>query len=119
LKGSISVVGNSPSSKADGPANGDLNSGKGGGAKAQQYRSRLAQLQAQMDQTDQKIVQLRGVESGATSGNSGLQLHHGYNMEPIPDQIKQLEDKKQQLQAKIDALYDEARKNGIEPGELR
>jgi len=36
-----------------------------------------------------------------------------------PDQIKQLEEKKKQIQDKIDAVTDEARKKGLEPGQLR
>jgi len=72
-----------------------------------------------MNDTDQKIAQLKNIQSGATSGNSEMQLHHGYNMDPLPDQIKKLEDKKTQIQTQMDAIYEQARKNGIEPGQLR
>jgi hypothetical protein len=40
-------------------------------------------------------------------------------MVPIEDQVRQLEDKKKQAQAKIDDVESDARKNRIEPGELR
>ena len=46
-------------------------------------------------------------------------MHQGYNMVPFADQVKQLEDAKKQLQAQIQDIEYEARKNGIEPGELR
>ena len=117
LKGDVSVVGNTNSSGRKTISHSEES--PWGTGSAQQYRIRLAQLQAQMDQTDQKITELKNIESGSTSGNSGLQLHDGYNTIPLPDQIKSLEEKKQQIQAQMDALYDEARKNGIEPGDLR
>ena len=40
-------------------------------------------------------------------------------MTPVADQIQQLEDKKKQIQDHMDAVLDEARKKGIEPGQLR
>lgn len=40
-------------------------------------------------------------------------------MTPVADQIQQLEDKKKQIQDQMDAVLDEARKKGIEPGQLR
>jgi uncharacterized protein (UPF0335 family) len=46
-------------------------------------------------------------------------MNHGYSMTPVEDQVKQLEEKKKQIQAQIDALEDQARKNGFEPGQLR
>jgi len=33
-------------------------------------------------------------------------------------QIRALENHKKDLQAKVDALYDQARKKGVEPGDL-
>jgi hypothetical protein len=46
-------------------------------------------------------------------------MHHGYYMTPVEDQVKQLEEKKKQIQAQIEAVEDQARKNGIAPGQLR
>jgi uncharacterized protein (UPF0335 family) len=46
-------------------------------------------------------------------------MHQGYNMVPLTEQVKQLEDAKKQLQAQIEDIENEARKNGIAPGELR
>jgi hypothetical protein len=40
-------------------------------------------------------------------------------MTPVEDQVKTLEVKKKQIQDQIDALEDEARKDGVEPGQLR
>lgn len=40
-------------------------------------------------------------------------------MVPVEDQVKELDDQKKRLQAKLDDIESEARKNGIEPGDLR
>jgi uncharacterized protein (UPF0335 family) len=40
-------------------------------------------------------------------------------MVPVEEQVKQLEDKKKKLQSKIDDIEVEARKNGIDSGDLR
>jgi uncharacterized protein (UPF0335 family) len=46
-------------------------------------------------------------------------LHKRYNTAPIPEQIAKLEEKRRHLQERIEAIYEEARKKGILPGELR
>jgi hypothetical protein len=46
-------------------------------------------------------------------------LNKSYNQTPVDQQITALQEKKKQTQAKIDALLDEARKKGVEPGQLR
>jgi uncharacterized protein (UPF0335 family) len=53
------------------------------------------------------------------SGEAGRQLHKRYNAAPIPEQIAKLEEKRKHLQDQIEAIYEEARKKGIPPGELR
>jgi uncharacterized protein (UPF0335 family) len=40
-------------------------------------------------------------------------------MVPVEDQVKQLEAKKKKLEAQIEDVESEARKNGIDPGKLR
>ena len=86
---------------------------------ANQLRTRLEKLQAQWKDADAQLDRLKRFASGDTSGDAGRQLHKGYNMEPIPDQIAKLEEKMRQLQLQIDAIYDEARKKGIPAGDLR
>jgi hypothetical protein len=114
LSGTVSVVGNSK------------NLGKAGaGSKADgQYiantKKELAKLQSQLDDTDKQLADLKDFSQGkapATSG--GYQINKGYNRVPVDQQITNLEDKKKELQGKIDALLDEARKKGVEPGQLR
>src|SRR5580700_4925350 len=114
LNGPVSVVGNSK------------NLGKGGaGAKPDgQYiantRKELAKLQSQLDDTDKQLADLKDFSEGKTPAtSSGYQINKGYNRVPVDQQITSLQDKKKQLQGKIDALLDEARKKGVEPGDLR
>ena len=83
------------------------------------YRGQIRQLQAQIDAADKRIAQLRNFKGENTSPAGGINPNQGYNMVPIEDQVRQLEDKKKQAQAKIDDVESDARKNGIEPGELR
>ena len=68
---------------------------------------------------NKQITDLKNFQAGEPSTNaSGVQLDRRYEREPIEVQIRALQDKKKDLQAKLDALYDEARKKGVEPGEL-
>jgi hypothetical protein len=120
--GGISVVGDSSSS---GTARGSSQSTGASADNSEQarqvenYREQIRQLQAQLDATDKKIDDLRNFKADNTSSSGGINPNHGYSMTPIPDQIKQLEEQKKQIQDKMDAVTDEARKKGIEPGQLR
>jgi hypothetical protein len=114
LNGPVSVVGNSK------------NLGKGGaGAKADgQYiantRKELAKLQSQLDDTNQQLADLKDFSEGkAPATSSGYPINKGYNRVPVDQQITSLQDKKKQLEDKIGALLDEARKKGVQPGDLR
>jgi hypothetical protein len=122
--GGISVVGDSSAStpapgrgsqKPSGTNSDDPAQGK----QVDYYRDQLRPLQAQLDATDKKIDELRNFKADNSSASGGINPNHGYSMTPIPDQIKQLEEKKKQIQDRIDAVVDDARKKGIEPGQLR
>jgi hypothetical protein len=120
--GTISVVGDSSSSgpaKSPSQSNAASSDSSAQGNQVEYYRDQLRQLQAQLDATDKKIDELRNFKADNSSSSGGINPNHGYSMTPIPDQIKQLEEKKKQIQDKIDAVTDEARKKGIEPGQLR
>lgn len=122
--GGISVVGDS-SSAASGDAkqasetNGTNTEISGQNSDLQAYREQLRQLQAQLDATNQKLDELRNFKGDNGSASGGINPNHGYSMTPVTDQIKQLEDKKSQIQSQIDNVMDEARRKGIEPGQLR
>jgi len=83
------------------------------------YRQQIAELRNQIDAADQRIAELKNFKGENSSPTGGINPHQGYNMVPLEEQVKQLEAKKKQLQAQIDDLENEARKNGIDPGKLR
>ena len=82
-------------------------------------RKQLAIFQAQLSNVEKQIADLKSFSKGEAPGANGLQLHKSYSTEPVEDQLRKLEDKRRMLAAKIDALFDAARKQGIEPGQLR
>jgi hypothetical protein len=82
-------------------------------------RKQLEKLQSDLADTEKQLVALKDFSSGEPSHSAGKQLNKSYNQTPVDEQIRNLEEKKKQTQAKIDALLDEARKKGVEPGQLR
>ena len=82
------------------------------------YRSEIRQAQEQIDAADKRIAQLKNFKADNTNPSGGINPNQGYSMVPLEEQVRQLEDKKK-LQSKIDEIENDARKNGIEPGELR
>jgi len=102
------------------PANPSIPPGKDANAElARTMRAKLERFAAQLEDADKQIEELKRFQAGESNGDAGRQLHKGYNMTPIPEQIARLEQRKSQLQALIDRVYDEARKKGILPGQLR
>jgi len=115
--GKISVVGNGQNNPGSKP--------KANAAKAAnpQYvafvRDKIEKLLKQIVDVNKQVTDLKNFQAGEPSTNaSGVQLDRRYEREPVEVQIRALQDKKKDLQAKLDALYDEARKKGVAPGEL-
>jgi hypothetical protein len=126
VRGSISVVGDPEQANApldSRTRNNDSGSGDGKDSEREKvvanYRKQLRQLRGQQDDIDKKIADFRNFKADNASPSGGINVRNRYSMTTMEDQIKQLEDKKKQIQARIDAIEEEARKNGIEPGELR
>ena len=114
LNGPVSVVGNSKNlEKTNSSSTADT-----------QYiantRKLLSKLQSALDDASKQLADLQAFSNGKSPSTSGgYQLNKGYNRVPVDQQITNLQDKKKQLQEKIDALLDEARKKGVQPGDLR
>jgi len=126
IHGKISIVGNPEQANVYPDSrkwNNDSDSGNGNDLErekvAANYREQLRQLHEQQDDIDKKIADFRNFKADNASPSGGINIRNRYSMTPAEDQIRQLEEKKKQIQAKIDALEEEARKNGIEAGELR
>jgi hypothetical protein len=114
--GTVSVVGDSRSGPKTKP-----NPAKPADAQyIASLRKQLSKLQEQIADADKQLVDLKNFSAGEPSSSaSGIKLNKSYNREPIEVQIRALQEKKKDLQAKTDALLDEARKKGVEPGQLR
>jgi hypothetical protein len=122
VKGGVSVVGEqnvaagSSNAKKSPPASGrkDLRQ-----QQIDSYRRQIQELQGQIDAADKRISQLKNFKGENSTPSGGINPSQGYNMVPLEDQVKQLEERKKQCQAKIEDVENEARKNGFEPGDLR
>jgi hypothetical protein len=83
-------------------------------------RRQLDKLQAETADIDRQLVDLKNFSAGEPSTSaSGIKLNKSYEREPIEVQMRVLQDKKKDLESKIDALLDEARKKGVESSQLR
>ena len=122
-EGSISVVGNAAGANAKGSSKGASSKStrpiSGKEIQTGSYRSRLRQLHNQLETTEKQITDLRNFNGETTGTSGGIDMSHGYSRTSVEDQIKILEEKKKQIQAQIGDIEDAARKEGIEPGELR
>jgi hypothetical protein len=121
LQGTVSVVGTehaaedkTTSSGDDARAAADPRRGK-----IQRYRAAIAELRKKIDAADQRITQMKNFKADDSGPSGGINPNRGYSMVPLDEQVKQLEAKKKQLLASIDDLENQAKKEGIEPGELR
>lgn len=122
VKGGVSVVGDGDKGSGQSPDRGaDVHSDSQSLARQRLdgYRNQIQQFRAQIDAIDKRIVQLKDFKAEDGSAAGGIKIHERYNMVPLDEQVKQLESKKKELQAKIADVENQARKSGIEPGELR
>ncbi len=83
------------------------------------YRGQLAPLRAQIEEMDAQIRKLQEVQGGKETSDAGRRAH-GFDL-PMntQDRTEVLEKRKRELQAKVDAFEDQARRNGLNPGDLR
>jgi hypothetical protein len=116
--GTISVVGasRSPSKAPAKPAaNGSIDP-----KLLANLRQELQKQQAQLAVVDQQLSELKDLSKGDSKHAGGLQQNTwSYNSSSLDEQIRNLQDKRNKIQANIDLLFDAARASGIEPGQLR
>ncbi len=101
--------------------NGKTNAqGKGGDpATATRIKQSLQKIQTQLADIDLKLENYKRFLQGENVPDPGKDIRKGYNRTPIDQQMAALQEKKKQLELQMDALYEEARKKEIEPGQLR
>ncbi|HUL33966.1 MAG TPA: hypothetical protein VL128_08790 [Candidatus Eisenbacteria bacterium] len=109
--GSISVVGDARNQKYTMTKNADP-------AVVARYRRDLRKLEAQLKQVNEKLRAYEEFEQGKPVSQGGRDLSHGYNRTPVDQQMAGLQEKKKQLETQMDELYEKARKDGIEAGQL-
>ena len=83
------------------------------------YHRQLSPFRAQIEEMDAQIRKLKEVQGGKETSDAGRRAH-GFDL-PMntQDRTEVLEKRKRELQAKVDALEDQARRNGLNPGDLR
>jgi len=112
--GTVSVVGdpkNQPKPPSSNPPNAQY---------VASVRKQLEKLQRQIADIDKQLVDLKEFSEGEPSTSaSGVKLNKRYEREPIEVQMRALESQKKDLESKVDALLDEARKKGVESSQLR
>lgn len=116
----VSVVGN-PANSAAGKnsSNASGNRGQSAARAADYFRSQLMPLHNQLKAIDKELGHLRNFKAENTIPSEGIVRQTCCSTISIADQIGQLEAKRKNVQAQIDDLEDQARKMGIEPGQLR
>ena len=83
-------------------------------------RDNLQRLQKQLDDTNKQLASFKQFQDGDSSvDGAGRTWNKAYSRMPPDEQIAALEQKRKKLESQIDDLFDEARKKGIEPGQLR
>jgi hypothetical protein len=119
VTGDVSVVGDGKSANSRRPAEESHDSYDAHAEQVRNYRDQIQQLRDQIDAADSRIEQLKNFKGENTSASGGININQGYNMVPVEEQVKRFEERKKKLRAKIDDVEVEAKKNGIDPGELR
>src|ERR1700686_4933938 len=112
--GAISVVGKASAGDSNSSSNSVQKSAAGSSAREKQaatYRDRIHQLNNQLETIDKKIAELRNFKADNSSPSGGIDMHHGYYMTPMEDQVKALDEKKKQIQAQMDGVEAQAGKN--------
>jgi hypothetical protein len=83
------------------------------------YRNSLQKLQVQLDDVNKQLKLYGDFTEGKDVSAGGRDMSLGYNRSPVDQQTEKLREKKKQLEAQMDGLYEEARKKGIESGQLK
>jgi hypothetical protein len=79
----------------------------------------LAKLQDQLDDVNGKLKSYKEFQEGEPVSKGERDTSKGYSRTPVDQQMGHLLEKKKQLEGQIGDLVDEARKKGIDPGQLR
>ena len=112
----VSVVGAPTAAPAKRP-NGTAAASGDPAKNAQWYRERLQPLRAELAKLDHQLDDLRAFEDGSHRSSGGVSRGYLQPLNPA-EEIKKLAAQRTEVQTRISALEDDARHNGILPGEL-
>jgi len=79
----------------------------------------LAKLQNQLEDVNSKLKTYKEFQEGEPVSKGERDMSQAYSRTPVDQQMQHLLDKKKQLETQIGDLLDDARKKGIDPGDLR
>jgi phage I-like protein len=82
-------------------------------------KASLEKLQEQLDDLNKQLAALGDFQKGDSVSKGGYPLNKGYTRVPVDQQIIALGEKKKKIETQMDAILEEARKKGVEPGQLR
>jgi len=121
LKSGVSVVGEKRQPESQSPHAGDAHEEQPDphAVRVGEYRDAIDRLRTQIGHAEARIAELKDFRAENKSPSGGINPNRSYNMVPPGEQRKQLEARKKELQAKIEDLENQARQQGIDPGELR
>jgi hypothetical protein len=88
-------------------------------ATVDRIKKNLQKLQGQLDDVNSKLKTYKQFQNGDAVSKGDRDMSKAYSRTPVDQQMNQLLDKKKDLEGQIGDLLDEARKKGIDPGQLR
>lgn len=88
-------------------------------ATVDRIKKNLQKLQGQLEDVNAKLKTYKQFQDGDAVSKGDRDMSKAYSRTPVDQQMTQLLDKKAQLETQIGDLFDEARKKGIDPGQLR
>ena len=113
-KGGLSVVGDKRNQNYHMTANKPADP-----ATVARIKKELGKLQSQLNDVNKKLQTYKEFQQGEAVSSGARDMSKAYSRTPVDQQITQLLEKKKQLESQMDELLDEARKKGIDPGQLR
>jgi hypothetical protein len=113
-KGGISVVGDNRNKNYHMGSNATADP-----ATIARIKKSLDKLQTQLDDVNNKLKSYKQFQDGEAVSTGERDTSKGVSRTPVDQQMNQLVNKKKELESQIGDLLDEARKKGIDPGQLR
>jgi hypothetical protein len=104
------------SSTSNKPANAKPAANAKGGKNAKQYQTEITRLQEKLPPLDEQIAQLQAALNGDTV-NSTRHVG-GAKIDDWHDELVRAQQQREDIVAKISALQDEARRNGVPPNQI-